>query len=220
MAEVLIVSGGGAYLDPWHPFAETSARLAEMITSYGHRVELSDEVEKALLGLRSRSLVVLNVGNPDPPRPRPIMIAVQQALLGHLVGGGGLLGMHVSATSFTTMPRWPEILGGRWVRGTTMHPPLDLAQIHLATGCHPIVGELSEIEVLDERYSHLDVRADVTVLGEHSLAGTVHPIIWAHAHGPGRVVYDGLGHDARSYDSATHRALLGRAVAWMLGDRA
>ena len=59
------------------------------------------------------------------------------ALLAHLDGGGGLLGMHVAATSFTTMPRWPEILGGHWVRGTTMHPPLDLARIRLHAGCPP-----------------------------------------------------------------------------------
>ena len=30
---------------------------------------------------------------------------------------------------------------------------------------------------------------------------SVHPMIWAREHGAGRVVYDGLGHDARSYDS-------------------
>ena len=32
-------------------------------------------------------------------------------------------------------------------------------------------------------------------------------MIWAREHG-GRVVYDGLGHDARSYDSPAHRDLL------------
>ncbi len=164
--------------------------------------------------------MVINIGNPTPPRPAPTMIEIQDALLAHLDGGGGLLGMHVSATSFTTMPRWPEILGGHWVRGTTMHPPLDLARIRLHAGSHPVAGGDAEIEVLDERYSYLDVRDDVAVLGDHEHDGLVHPMIWAREHGTGRVVYDGLGHDARSYDSSAHLDLLRRAVTWLTADRA
>jgi uncharacterized protein len=220
VAEVLIISGAGDYADPWHPFAATSARLAEVITSYGHRVEVSGTVEETLRSVSERQLLVINIGNPSTPRPVPIMVEIQQALLAHLAGGGGLLAMHVSATSFTTMPRWPEILGGHWVRGTTMHPPLDEARIRLRPGPHPIAGDAVEIAVLDERYSYLDVRDDVEVLGEHTYEGARHPMIWAREQGPGRIVYDGLGHDARSYDSPGHLALLGRAVAWLTGEGA
>lgn len=215
MAEVMIISGAGPYADPWHPFAATSDRLAELITSAGHRVEVSETVEETLLSRATSELLVINIGNPDPPRPEPVMIELQDALLAHLTAGRGLLGMHVSATSFTTMPRWPEILGGRWVRGTTMHPPLDQARIRLRSGVHPVVGDATEIEVLDERYCHLAVGDDVVVLGDHEHEGAGHPMIWAREHGPGRVVYDGLGHDERSYDSAGHRALLLRAVDWL-----
>lgn len=216
MADVLIVSGAGSYVDPWHPFPETSARLAALITSLGHRVRVADKVEESLLSLGDQRLVVINIGNPQPPRPASVMIEIQLALLTHLEAGGGLLGMHVAATSFTTMPRWPEILGGRWVRGTTMHPPLDLARVRLHPGVHPVAGDDREIDVLDERYSFLEVRDDITVIGDHVYRDAVHPMIWAREHGSGRVVYDGLGHDTRSYDSAGHRDLLGRAVTWLI----
>lgn len=218
-AEALIVSGAGPYADPWHRFAETSGRLAEMITSCGHRVEVSTDVEESLLSLTGRRLVVINIGNPQAARPESIMAAVQQSLLDHLSAGGGLLGVHVSATSFTTMTRWPEVLGGHWVRGTTMHPPLDRARIRLHPGRPPAAALPTEIELLDERYSYLDVRGDVTVLGDHLFEGRRHPLIWAREHGRGRVIYDGLGHDARSYDAPEHRALLGRAVHWLTDDR-
>lgn len=216
MTSVLIISGAGAYADPWHPFAETSACLRDLITSLGQQVEVSEDVEDSLLSLDSRRLVVINIGNPRLPRPGSIMTEIQESLLAHLERGGGLLGMHVSATSFTTMPRWPEILGGHWVRGTSMHPPADRARIRLHPGSHPVAGDQSTIEVLDERYSYLDVRDDVTVIGDHAYADVDHPMIWAREHGPGRVVYDGLGHDARSFDSGGHRALLTRAVSWLL----
>ena len=215
----MIISGAGAYADPWHPFAQTSARLAEVIASLGHRVEVSEAVEESLgSSLDAQRLVVINIGNPAAPREASTMIDIQQALLDHLDGGGGLLGMHVSATSFTTMPRWPEILGGHWVRGTTMHPPLDLARIRLRAVDHPVGGGGTELEVLDERYSYLDVRPDAVVLGDHEHDGLIHPMIWARTHGTGRVVYDGLGHDLRSYDSAGHLALLRRAVSWLTGE--
>ncbi len=220
MTETLIISGAGDYADPWHPFAGTSARLAEVIGSLGHRVEVSERVEESLATLDAQRLVVINIGNPASPRPISTMIEIQEALLAHLDGGGGLLGMHVSATSFTTMPRWPEILGGHWVRGTTMHPPLDLTRIRLHPGSHPVAGDDAEIEVSDERYSYLDVRDDVVVLGDHEHDGLIHPMIWAREHGAGRVVYDGLGHDPRSYDSPAHRDLLGRAVSWLTAEHA
>jgi type 1 glutamine amidotransferase len=220
VTETLIISGAGNYADSWHPFADTSARLAEVITAAGHRVRVSESVEESLLQIGSAQLAVINIGNPTPPRPGSTMIGIQDALLAHLDGGGGLLGLHVSATTFTTMPRWPEILGGHWVRGTTMHPPLDLTRIRLHPGSHPVAGDDAEIEVIDERYSYLDVRDDVVVLGDHEHDGLIHPMIWAREHGAGRVVYDGLGHDARSYDSQAHRDLLGRAVAWLTADHA
>lgn len=219
MASALIVSGAGGYADPWHPFAETSGRLAEVVGALGHRVEVSEAVEDSLLSLAGHQLVVINIGNPQPARPEPIMIEIQQSLLSFLERGGALLGMHVSATSFTTMPRWPEILGGHWVRGTTMHPPLDLARIRLHPRSHPVAGEQLELEVLDERYSYLDVSDDVTVIGDHVHDGLVHPMLWVRTHGPGRVIYDGLGHDGRSYDSRDHQALLQRSVAWLLSQR-
>lgn len=218
MADVVIVSGSGDYLDPWHPFAETSAELATVIAGTGHAVEVRTGVEESLLSLGDPDLLVINVGNPRAPRPASLMIEIQEVLLDHLTRGGGLLGVHVSATSFTAMPRWPEILGGRWVRGTTMHPPLDRTRIRLVEPDHPIVAGRSEIDVVDERYSYLEVAADVTILGEHTHEGVIHPMIWAREAGAGRVVYDGLGHDLRSYASPGHRRLLQRAVSWMLRD--
>ena len=216
MAEVLIVSGAAAYADPWHPFAQTSARLAGIIAASGHAVSISGEVESSLADLRGVDLAVVNIGCPRPDRPAEALELVTVGLTAHLAGGGGLLGVHVSSTSFTTMPTWPAVLGGRWVRGTSMHPPQDLAHVHLTRAPHPILTDLTDFDVLDERYSYLELEPDVVVLGEHVYHGRRHPILWAHHHLSGRVVYDALGHDARSYDSAGHISFLQRSVAWLL----
>ena len=71
-------------------------------------------------------------------------------------------------------------------------------------GPHPITEGLGDISVTDERYSYLSTEPDITVLGQHAHDHLWHPVVWARDTGAGRVVYDGLGHDTRSYDSPGH----------------
>jgi type 1 glutamine amidotransferase len=218
MAEVLIISGAGCYSDPWHPFAETSQRLADIIAGLGHEVTVSEAVEQALAEPGEPDLIVVNIGNPRDARPQSRVAAAERGLDRHLQRGGALLGIHVSATSMTTMTGWSQMLGGHWVRGRTMHPEQNLATIVVCPGAHPIVQGLSDFAVFDERYSDLHTNPDITVLCEHSTDGRLHPIVWARESGVARVVYDGLGHDTRSYESAGHVELLRRTVGWLLRD--
>jgi type 1 glutamine amidotransferase len=218
MAEILIISGAGCYSDPWHPFAGTSQRLADIIAGLGHEVTISEEVEQVLAEPGQPDMIVVNIGNPREARPQARIDAAERGLESHLQRGGALLGVHVSATSMTTMTGWSQMLGGHWVRGRTMHPKQDLATVVVHSGAHPIVRGLTDFTVFDERYSYLRTNPDITVLCEHSTEGRMHPIVWACESGPARVVYDGLGHDTRSYDSAGHVDLVRRTVGWLLRD--
>jgi type 1 glutamine amidotransferase len=216
MPEVLVISGSGPYSDPWHRFPETSGRLATIIGSLGCSVEVTEDVEGRLAQPGRCDLLVVNIGNPSEARPAERIAAAAQGLSGYLAGGGALLGVHVSATSLTTMPEWPTMLGGGWVRGRTMHPPLDLASIAIRSDAHPIVRGLVDFEILDERYSYLQTHPGIEVLCDHEYDGRRHPVVWARETDQARVVYDGLGHDTRSYDSAAHVELLERSVHWLL----
>jgi type 1 glutamine amidotransferase len=218
MAEALIISGAGCYSDPWHPFADTSQRLANIIAGLGHAVRVSEAVEQALAEPGEPNLIVVNIGNPREPRPQSRIDAAERGLDRYLQRGGALLGVHVSATSLTTMSGWSHMLGGHWVRGRTMHPKQDLVTVVVHPGAHPIVRGLADFTVFDERYTHLHTNPDITVVCEHSTDGQLHPIVWARESGLARVVYDGLGHDTRSYESAGHVELLHRTVGWLLRD--
>jgi uncharacterized protein len=218
MAKVLIISGAGCYSDPWHSFADTSQRLAKIISVLGHDVTVSEAVEQALAEPGEPDLIVVNIGNPREARPQSRIDAAERGLERHLQRGGALLGIHVSATSLTTMSGWSEMLGGHWVRGRTMHPKQDLATILVRARAHPIVRDLADFTVFDERYSYLHTNPDITVLCVHQTKGQLHPIVWARESGLARVVYDGLGHDTRSYESPGHVDLLRRVVGWLLRD--
>jgi uncharacterized protein len=218
MAKVLIISGAGYYSDPWHPFADTSQRLAGIITGLGHQVAVSEAVEESLAKPGDPDLIVVNIGNPRETRPQSRIDAAEQGLDRHLQRGGALLGVHVSATSMTTMSEWSQMLGGHWVRGRTMHPKQDLATVVVRPDAHPIARGLTDFTVFDERYSYLHTNPHIAVLCEQSTDGRLHPIVWARESGLARVVYDGLGHDTRSYESAGHVDLLRRSVGWLLGE--
>jgi type 1 glutamine amidotransferase len=218
MAEVLIISGAGCYSDPWHSFADTSQRLAKIISALGHDVTVSEAVEQALAEPGEPDLIVVNIGNPREARPQSRIDAAERGLDRHLQRGGALLGIHVSATSLTTMSGWSEMLGGHWVRGRTMHPKQNLATILVRARAHPIVRDLADFTVFDERYSYLHTNPDITVLYVHQSEGQLHPIVWARESGLARVVYDGLGHDTRSYESRGHVELLRRVMGWLLRD--
>jgi uncharacterized protein len=225
----LLLSGAGRYADPWHPFAGTSAAVADIVTQGGLAVEVAEDVDGALAGLAecAPELLILNIGDPAGPAPdRAERDAPDPArdersrsgLLAHLAAGRPLLAPHVSSTSLGYVPEWESILGGAWVPGTTMHPELGVARIEVDTDAHPIVAGVADFEVHDERYSWMRVSPQVRGLAWHEHDGARHPLLWAHDHGGTRVVYDALGHDLRSYRSAARRALVSRAARWLLGE--
>jgi type 1 glutamine amidotransferase len=218
VAEVLIISGAGDYSDPWHRFAETSRRLAEIVAELGHSVTVSEAVEQALADPGEPDLIVVNIGNPCQTRPQSRIDAAERGLDRHLKRGGALLGVHISAKSMITMSSWSQMLGGHWVEDRTMHPERGLFTVLVRSGAHPIVRGLADFPVFDERYCYLHTNPDITVMCEQFTDGRLHPIVWARESGPARVVYDGLGHDTRSYESAGHVELLRRTVGWLLRD--
>ena len=227
-SRVLLLSGAGRYSDPWHPFAETSARVADTLRDAGLDVTVTDDVDEALarLGGDAPDLLALNIGAADGPLAPGVDevppdaardAASRHGLLAHLGAGRPLLALHVSSTSLGFVQEWESILGGIWVRGTTMHPDYDRAHIHVETDAHPIVAGIGDFDTDDERYSWMRVDPAVRALAWQEHDGVHHPLLWTHAYGGARVVYDALGHDAASYDSPEARELVARSARWLLG---
>lgn len=238
-----ILSGSGRFADPWHPFEETSRQLAGILEGRGFATEIADPDER-MAELEGVDLLVVNIGAPSVPELHHDA-ANRRGLLRHLAAGRPVLALHSSVTSLPSVPEWESILGGIWVRGTTMHPDFGTAAIRVYPRRHPIVSTIGDFELQDERYSFLRVAEDVVPLATHQHEGTEHPILWARSYPaprsermpPGqapaqvpvggvgsadasreaRVVYDALGHDGRSFDSPEHREILGRAADWLVG---
>jgi len=226
---ILVLAGRGRHEDPWHDHAATSHRLALLLSGLDLAAGAPDVVVRstfpdALDDLDDVDLLVVNAGTPWPGLreagigPDDATWAPFHARLDAWARADGrVLAVHQAANAFGDHPEWEEVLGGRWVPGISMHPPLGPTTVPLAAGAHPITEGLGAVDVVDERYCHLRVAPSSQVLGwVTDDDGDRHPAVWvADAHG-GRTVYSGLGHDARAYDSPSHAELLRRAAAWLL----
>jgi uncharacterized protein len=224
--KALLLSGVGRYADPWHPFPETSAALAGLLREAGYDVDIPADVDAALetlvLGEDTDlpDLLVVNVGLPRDELPTPGTPDAAAGLARWLDSARPLLASHVSSTSFLDLPAWEAGVGGRWVRGQSMHPEYGPAAIHVLPDSGPLVAGIPDFKLLDERYSWLRTAPGIKVHATHTHDGVHHPVMWSFERRiergkSGRTFYDALGHDAASYESAEHRELLHRALAWL-----
>jgi type 1 glutamine amidotransferase len=220
VTHTLIVSGGGDYTDPWHPFEATSAQLREILSGMGHDVSVETQVGDTLASLAAGDLpdlLVVNAGNAELPLPSDA--AALAGIEAYLAAGRPMLVLHVAATLYAETDDWERIVGGRWVRGTTMHPDWGLGRVHVATDTHPIVAGLADFDIEDERYSYLRVDPAIVALATQEHDGIEHPILWAKHYGDARIVYDALGHEQHSYEAEGHRAIIRNAADWLLPAR-
>lgn len=116
--------------------------------------------------------------------------------------------------TYPDWPAWSALLGGRWIRDRTFHPPHGPATVHVSAD-HPVTAGLEDFDTVDERYTDLHVEQGSTVLAWHELDGRRHPLAWLRSGDPARVAYLALGHDAGAYGEGTRR-LLERVAAWLL----
>lgn len=222
MPTAIILSGAGRYADPWHPFSHTSDRLADLANASGWKTTIADDIDQRLAtGLDGIDLLIVNAGDPwrpgaDAAEPEPgdpeLIAQARISLTAAFVRGVSVLGIHTAAASLRDYPEFRQALGGEWIPGTSWHPPFGPVRIRPLHD--QIVEGCCDFTVQDERYTDLTIDPSV-----EPLAGTVngesHVLVWAHQHGPSRIVYDALGHDLRSYDSSGHRSLLRRALSWL-----
>lgn len=209
-----VVSGGGRFTDPWHPFTETSAELTAALQARGWEVEVTADADAALGALHEGplpSLLVVNIGWYGPDR---LTEPATRGLVSGLERGLPTLILHSTLTAFPDWPLWHGIAGGGWTYGTTYHPDYGQA-VAFGRPDHPITAGLGELAIADERYTQLWVDAGSRVFLEHDEAGERHPLAWTHTWGRSPIVADALGHNAGSYRAAGRAALLQRELDWL-----
>jgi len=211
-ARTLILSGGGRFSDPWHPFELTSDELAQTASSLGLSVEISEDLEKRAADLSDVSILIVNATDAPPTGDRE---AAHRGIRRFLKDGGRILAMHVGGSTLLGLPEWNAVTGMRWVDGRSSHMPVGEARVAAHPERHVIARDLGEFDLVDECYVDLELAPDLVPFVTHDLNGRTYPLAWARTYGKSTVVVDALGHGVESYRSPEHRRLLMQAIEWL-----
>ncbi len=198
-----------------------------MLAALDVEADLEIDIEAGLAALADYDLLAINAlrwtmtqhEKYDAERPRwglDLSAAGRAAIEAHLARGRGLVGLHTASICFDTWPGWRDVLGGAWVWGRSYHPPKGPVAVAI-NPTQPLAAGLDDFSVDDEVYYHLDRLPGLDIWAEADAGAGPQPFVWSHHSGPGRVFYDGLGHDVASMETPAHQALLARGLTWALG---
>jgi hypothetical protein len=219
-----VLTGG----PPGHPFGTTSACLATILTAAGYETSVTGDVELCFAALDGCDLLAVNAlrwrmlddryAAARSEHAFSLSADGRQRFGTFLRRGGRLLASHTAPICFDDWPAWGKAVGASWEWGRSGHPPVGPARVEVRRDSHPVVaGVTDQFDVVDEIYGRMNVGPDVEPLAWGSAGDGRHPVLWAREAGGGRVVYDALGHDERSFAVPAHEQILAQAVRW-LGD--
>jgi len=219
-----------------HPLEASAPSLSDALATLGIRTDVEEDIEAGCQRLAAGGYPLLTVSalrwqmldaRNDPHRKRwglALSEGAREAIRQHLRGGGALLAMHTATICFDDWPQWGDILGARWVWGQSGHAPFGRVDVNFdAAPAGSIADALPAFECEDEVYEHMWMAPDVRPLAHARNQTTASgspggwtPALWTREWEGGRVVYDALGHNAKSLDHPVHRRLITRAAAWAL----
>lgn len=226
-----MLAGGSPHA---HDFPAIGAALVQMATEMGHVVQLVTDPDHAAALLAETENCPVGALVVDGLWWRMLgdsyrtwrdeygyspSEATRDTVAAFIRNGGGLVALHTTAICFDDWPQWGDVVGGSWQWGTSSHPPVGPVVARVVSRHPVIVGLPAQFALRDEVYGDLQVGAGVEVLAvaKRHDADADQPVVWAHSHGRGRVVFDGFGHDVASLQQPQHAQLIEQALTWVLG---
>ena len=220
-----------------HPVEASAPSLTDVLLQQGITTDVEEDIEAGCRRLAQGGYALLTVGalrwrmldaKYDAHRERWGLALSQEArdaICQHLRGGGALLALHTATICFDDWPQWGEMVGARWVWGQSGHAPFGGVDVNFdAAKAGDIAQGLPAFQCEDEVYENMWMAPDVRPLAHArnqttagGQPGPWTPVLWTREWEGARVVYDALGHNAKSLDHPVHRQLIARAAAWALG---
>jgi putative membrane-bound dehydrogenase-like protein len=142
--------------------------------------------------------------------------AQEQALVGFVEGGKGLVALHSASAEFTGSSKYISLVGGQFLRHGTGDFTAAIVQ-----PSHAVMQGIRPFSTWDETYVHTKHNAvNRTVLMERVEGATREPWTWVRTQGSGRVFYTAYGHDERTWSKPEFTKLVENAVSWVVAEPA
>ncbi|HLV01917.1 MAG TPA: ThuA domain-containing protein, partial [Acidobacteriota bacterium] len=137
----------------------------------------------------------------------------EDALLGFVSRGKGLIAVHSASACFINSPRYAELIGARFKSHESGR-----FQARITDPTHPVTDGLEEFETWDETYLHDHHNPDRHILMVREEYGHREPWTWIRTHEKGRIFYTAYGHDERTWSNPGFHRLLERGIRWSVGE--
>lgn len=206
---VLMLVGGQA-----HNYEQLPVKLAKKLQRSGMQVEISRNLaDLSAEKMAPHDVICFNNCHSDK-----LSAEQQQAILGALKGGKGLIALHCALWSFQDWPVWRQILGGL----VNKHDAFGPFEVAVVDPSNPIAaGVPGRFSITDEAY-HVDelienVRIIAQTAAKHGQRCSPEPVAWTNRLAGGRVFVLTLGHDDKAQESAEFQALLADGIRWVGG---
>ncbi len=137
----------------------------------------------------------------------------EQALLGYVEGGKGLILLHCASFCFLNSPRYIALAGAQFERHGT-----GVFGTKITAPEHSVMQGFRGFESWDETYvHHLHNQTGRTVLETRDEGDRQEPWTWVRTQGKGRVFYTAWGHDERTWGNPGFQNLVERGTRWACG---
>jgi len=193
-AKVLLLGGGARQ---HHGYREQALYLAGALEDTG-RYEVTMVEDAAILltpAMAKYDLLIVNADRRDPEFK--FTTEQQQALLDWVRAGHGYVSIHGADNAAPDwLPEWREMLGGVFshVGLPDSKTKKGKFSIKIVDSASPITKGLSDFELSDELYFHLQMKPGVEPLATTAHDGGTWPVAWTRMYGKGRVFHTPLGH--------------------------
>lgn len=196
-AKVLLLSGGQRQ---HHGYREQAFYLSGLLEDTG-RYEVTINEDAGVLqspGIARYDILILLADRRDPEFS--LTEEQQRRIFRFVRAGKGFVSIHAADNAAKDwLPEWREMLGGVFSHDTSGGRPdgkvrKGLYPIRLKNPDHPILAGLSNFELQDELYYHLQMESGVEPLVVAEFDGKEWPVAWTRTFGAGRVFHTALGH--------------------------
>ena len=200
--DVLLVIGG-----KWHAFEECAKIAAGLLKGSGrYKLTVTDDRD-ALAGPLEKyaAVMIYTCGGTFTPEQ-------QAGLAGFVRRGGGFVPIHSANSVGEGCEEYLSLVGSQF----GSHPKEQkFVGVKVVDASHPATTRLKDFGLTEELYVLKNVRSDVRVLAETTVACKPMPVMYGRDEGKGRVFYTALGHGVDQWRAAGFQRSLLHGLDWV-----
>lgn len=201
-ASILLISAG-----IHHPSLAVRSRLHRILLSLPeYRIERAHTMESlSQIDLSLFQALVLYFHH------KSMSQAALRLFESYVDNGGGVLALHSAAASFMEVPRYFDILGGRF----SHHGPIEEFQVQPNGAADAIFNDIPSFTVYDELYRH-EFDPNNYIHFTTPVEGMDEPVVWTRSYGKGKVCYFALGHTESTWEQPPVQSIIERSLKWLI----